>query len=122
LSHGEYLRQLVANNGVAISSGPLTQHGDGVYAKTDWMASRGGCILPNVPVPKVSSEGAAQTFALQATSGRGTVSQYDSVNRTEDLTALRRAGLAITSSAGCTNCTLSGTTNNPPNGGCDLCK
>jgi hypothetical protein len=121
LSHGEYLRQLTANNGVAISNGSLNQYGSDVYKRTDWMASRGSCILPNVAVPKVNSEGAAKTYALQASSGRGTVSVYDSVNKTEDLTAMRRAGLAISSSAGCTNCTLIGTTTNPPNGGCQLC-
>jgi hypothetical protein len=121
LSHGEYLRQLVANNGVSISSGPLTQYGTDIYKRTDWMASRGSCILPNVSVPKVSSEGASKTYALQASSGRGTISKYDSVNRTEDLTAMRRAGLAISSSGGCANCTISGTSANPPTGGCQLC-
>jgi len=120
LSHSEYLRKLVANNGRAIGGGVLKQSGDGDYVRTDWMNTDGNCVLPNVPVP------AAQPFVQAGltelkngyAAARGTISKHDTTNRTAEITTLKRAGLAIKSSEGCTTCTLSGSDKPTPNCHC----
>ena len=132
LSHSEYLKKLTANGGRPLSNSNNTVTvGTGMYATKIWTTAGGDCdrganlVLPAVPA--VHASGRALDASLlsvihQAQSGRGTVSKYDSTNRTEDLTTLRRQGLAIAAGAGvgkeCGVCGLEGTTNVTPGVGC----
>lgn len=141
LSHSEYLRRLKANNNKPLSSpASLVQVGEGAYKKTIWTETRpaDGCcngndlVLP--PVPAVHPGGHALDSGMLtemrgAVAARGDVSKFDQVNRTEDITTLRRQGLAIASDdsfaapAGstrtvCTTCGLEGTTSVDPGTGC----
>lgn len=122
LSHQEYLRKLVANNGRAISTGALVQNGSGQYTRTDWMATSGSCVLANVPVPAAQPFPGAGLTELKNSynAARGTIGKFDLTNRTAEITTLKRAGLAVSSSAGCTTCNISGTEIKATN--CDLCK
>ncbi len=144
LSHSEYLRRLKANNGKALSSPDcLVQYGEGVYKKTIWTetADGGRCCngdggtLPAVPAVHqggTALDAGLLTESRGAYAARGSVSVYDQTNRTEDVTTLRRQGLAISGDdsfdapAGatrtvCTTCGFSGTTTavNPGNPTCN---
>lgn len=125
LSHSEYLRKLTQNNGRAISGGTLKQYGDGVYKRTDWMATEGSCILGNVPVPVAQSikqegkpaniqfpkavDASLQTIRKDLIASRGSIGTYDNVNRGAEMTIKRHGGLAVLSSTGCSTCDISGT-------------
>jgi hypothetical protein len=141
LSHSEYLRKLKANNGRAVSSAAnLLQVGSGRYTTTIWTTSEaaGSCcngndsVLPAVPAVHPGGhalDSGHLTEMRGANAARGTVSKFDSVNKTEDITMLRRKGLAIAADnsfgapAGstrttCDVCSLSGTTTVDPGTGC----
>jgi Concanavalin A-like lectin/glucanases superfamily len=142
LSHAEYLRKLKANNTVALSSpaSKVVTQGDGVYKRTVWTSAGDACSLDSdLVLPAVSPVlgGGHARDAWQYTemkgayAGRGTVSKFDSVNRTEDITRLRRQGLAIAADESfmapargkrviCEVCTLVGTTDVDP-GSCGIC-
>lgn len=137
LSHSEYLRRLKANNNKPLSSpASLVQVGSGVYTRTIWTETRpaAGCcngqdlVLPAVPAVHPGGhalESGMLTEMRGAVAARGDVSKFDNTNRTEDVTTLRRQGLAIASDdsfaapAGsirnvCETCGLSGTTDVDP--------
>ena len=142
LSHAEYIRKLKANNGVKLSvaASKAVTVGEGVYKRTIWTSAGDACSLDSdlvLPaVPAVLGHGKARdawqyTEMKGAYAGRGTVSKFDSVNRTEDMTRLRRQGLAIAADDSfmapanmkrvlCEVCTLMGTTDVDP-GSCGLC-
>jgi hypothetical protein len=142
LSGAEYLRQIKANNTQALSSGNTKRVtvGEGEYTRTIWTTASGACsldsdlVLPAVPpvLGRLQSRDAWQYTEMKgAYAGRGTVSKFDSVNRTEDITRLRRQGLAIAADDSfmapargkrvlCEVCTLVGTTDVDP-GACGIC-
>ena len=142
LSGAEYLRQIKANNTQALSSGNTKRVtvGEGEYTRTIWTTASGACsldsdlVLPAVPpvLGRLQSRDAWQYTEMKgAYAGRGTVSKFDSVNRTEDMTRLRRQGLAIAADDSfmapargkrvlCEVCTLVGTTDVDP-GLCGIC-
>ena len=106
LSHSEYLRRLKDNNFKQLSSpDSILLKGTGVYATTIWTdGGSGSCCLENdlvLPaVPAVHPGGHALDSSLVtemrgANAGRSDVSSVDLVNRTEDITTLRRKGQAI---------------------------
>ena len=119
LSHSEYLRKLVENNGVGISRGTLLQQGTGVYKTTNWMATSGPC-LRNTPVPPAQPFVSAglNTEIKGAMASRGTRSLYDSVNTNDESTTNRRGGQAIAADKGCNTCTLAGYNGTGINCGC----
>jgi len=108
LSHSEYLKKLVQNNGVAVSRGTLLQKGTGAYVTTNWMASAGPC-LQNTPVPDAQTvkDASDLTRSKGAFASRGTRSKFDS-NNSAELTSMRREGQAIAADAGCSPCTTTG--------------
>jgi len=142
LSGSEYLRQIKTNNTQALSSGNTKRVtvGEGEYKRTIWTTASGACsldsdlVLPAVPpvLGRLQSRDAWQYTEMKgAYAGRGTVSKFDSVNRTEDMTRLRRQGLAIAADSSfmapargkrviCEVCTLVGTTDVDP-GSCGIC-
>ena len=142
LSHAEYIRKLKANAGVKLSvaASKAVTVGQGIYKRTIWTSAGDACSLDSdlvLPaVPAVLDHGKARdawqyTEMKGAYAGRGTVSKFDSVNRTEDITRLRRQGLAIAADDSfmapanmkrvlCEVCTLVGTTDVDP-GSCGLC-
>jgi len=147
LSGSEYLRKLKANNGRPISTpNNLVQIGSGNYVTTIWTAAAtnaASCcngndkVLPAVPAvhPGGRARDSGQLTEMRgAVAGRGTLSFYDQVNRTEANTTLRRQGLAIAADetfaapAGatrtvCVTCGLSGTTTTiNPDSGCACSK
>ena len=130
LSGSEYLRKLKANGGRPLGNSTKTVTvGTGPSGTTLWMTAGGDCDNGNDPVlpavPAVHPGGHAIDSGLLtemrgAHAGRGALSWYDQVNRTEAMTALRRKGLAIAADdtfsapAGqkrevCSTCGLSGT-------------
>lgn len=142
LSHAEYIRKLKANGGakLSIAASKAVTVGHEVYKRTIWTTAGDACSLDSdlvLPaVPAVLGHGKARdawqyTEMKGAYAGRGTVSKFDSVNRTEDITRLRRQGLAIAADDSfmapanmkrqlCEVCTLMGTTDVDP-GSCGLC-
>lgn len=120
LSHSEYLRKLVENNGVGISRGNLLQKGTGVYTTTNWMATSGPC-LRNAPVPLAQPfmDASINTDIKGALASRGTRSLYDSVNTNDESTTNRRRGQAIAADKGCAICTLAGYNGTGINCGCN---
>jgi len=115
LSHAEYLRMKTANKGSAISSPAnlLQTAANTTYGRTVWTATSTPCCdIPIVPavIPKGSAVCEGLTInSKAAVSGRGSLSRYDSNNRIESITTLRRKGQTIQNTK-CTSCsTLSGT-------------
>lgn len=108
LSHSEYLRKLVQNNGVGISNGTLLQQGVGNYVTTNWMGSTGSCVR-DVPVPQAQTvkDASDSTRAKGAFAARGMRSKFDSQNSAE-ITSMRREGQAIAADEGCASCTTVG--------------
>lgn len=113
LSHSEYLRKLVQNNGVGISTGSLLKQGTGPYTTTNWMATTGPCQR-NTPVPPAETVLDAGVYVDMkgALASRGTRSYYDSVNTNDEATTSRRRGQAIAADKGCTVCSLNGFSGN----------
>jgi hypothetical protein len=132
LSGTEYLRKLKANGGRPLSNSSKTVtvgSATPAYATKLWMTAGGDCdnradlVLPAVPAVHAGGhalDSGLLTEMRGANAGRGTVSYYDSTNRTEGITTLRRQGLAIAADdsfnapAGgvrtvCGTCGLSGT-------------
>ena len=109
LSHGEYLRKLVQNNGQAISTGTLLQQGSDIYKTTNWMGSTGSCVI-NTPVPKaqVTMDAGVLTSSIGAFASRGLRSKYDLVNTNAEATTIRLGGQAIAADTECSKCTVSG--------------
>lgn len=109
LSHAEYLRKLVENNGNAISSGRLLQQGSGIYTTTNWMATTGPCQR-QMPVPPAQTvmDAGQLTDKKGAYASRGVHSKFDRVNTNDETTTNRRRGAAIAAEKGCTVCTTSG--------------
>jgi hypothetical protein len=94
LSHSEYLRMRKASN-APVSASSLLQIGDGSYKKTIWTAAPSCC---NTAVPAVTQAGIQASLTTKergAIAARGTLSQYDTTNRTEWNTTYRAMGLAI---------------------------
>ena len=142
LSGAEYLRKLKANNTMTLSAGATHRVtvGEGEYKRTIWTSAGDACsldsdlVLPAVPpvLGRLQSRDAWQYTEMKgAYAGRGTVSKFDSVNRTEDITRLRRQGLAIAGDDSfmaparmkrvlCEVCTLVGTTDVNPEA-CGIC-
>jgi len=112
LSHSEYLRKLVQNNGVGISNGTLLQQGTGNYVTTNWMGSTGSCVR-DVPVPPAQTvkDAGDLTRAKGAFAARGLRSKFDS-NNSAELTSMRREGQAIAADSSCNICTTSGFSGN----------
>lgn len=140
LSGAEYIRKLKANGGRPLGNSSKTVVvGSGPSATTLWMTAGGDCdngadlVLPAVPAVHAGGhalDSGLLTEMRGANAGRGTVSVYDTTNRTEGITTLRRQGLAIAADdsfnapAGsvrtvCGTCGLSGTgTTTVPGAGC----
>ena len=106
LSHQEYLRKLKANNGIALSNSKTKNVivGEGKYQTTIWTAAGDACsyrndlVLPAVPPVRgqlYAQDSGMLTSQREAFAGRGTLSRFDKVNRTEGITLLRRKGLTI---------------------------
>lgn len=109
LSHSEYLRKLVQNNGVALSSGRLLQQGTGIYKTTDWMGSSGSCpCLAPVPPAQTYKDAGITTLERGAFASRGLRSKYDLVNSSAEFTTLREQGAAIAADKDCYDCTTPG--------------
>ena len=107
LSGAEYIRKLKANGGRALSGSANTVvvgSATPAYATTLWMTAGGDCnngadlVLPAVPAVHAGGhalDSGLLTEMRGANAGRGAVSVYDTTNRTEGITTLRRQGLAI---------------------------
>jgi hypothetical protein len=115
LSHSEYLRKLVQNNGVGISNGTLLTKGTGSYATTNWMESTGPCAR-NTPVPAAQTvkDASDLTRAKGAFASRGLRSKFD-LEKSAELTSMRREGQAIAAESGCDSCTTPGFQEQTPN-------
>ena len=139
LSHSEYLRRLKENNGCAISSpsnllqvgaDTLQEGSNQKYITTIWTESKQsdnttGQLRPAVPAVHPGGhalEAGMTVFMNGAAAARGSISVYDTKNRTEWSTTYKREGIAIIQDneykapAGvpegrevCTDCTLEGT-------------
>lgn len=143
LSHSEYLRRLKENNGCAISSpNAILQVGTGElqgqsqkYITTIWTSSKNYSCAPGKAVPAVppvhpgghALDAGMTEFMNGAVAARGSISKFDTTNKTAWTTTYKKEGLAIVQDneykapAGvpegreiCTDCTLQGTTDVVP--------
>jgi hypothetical protein len=127
LSSSEYLALVKQRQGQRLSnSTKVVTVGTGEYKHKIWTTvDVSSNIVPAVHPGGYALDSSAYTEARGAYAARGSVSKFDSTNRTEDQTTHRRAGLAIAASSvfnssgtTCSKCGFSGSTISPGNPEC----